>query len=88
MKRALLACGITAVLAFGLWVALSRLDARWAGVDETVVEKVARDAGHPPRSPYIDTDRGDLLLFFFLVAGTVGGFLGGYHFRGLFETRP
>ncbi|MGD0092296.1 MAG: hypothetical protein ABSE73_20460, partial [Planctomycetota bacterium] len=59
----------------------------WQGVDETVVEKVAREAGRPPREPFINTDQGDLLLFCFLVAGVIGGFVAGYCFRGLFPPR-
>ena len=59
----------------------------WPGVDETVIERVAADAGRPPREPYINTDQGDLLLFLFLVAGAVGGFIAGYTFRGLFPPR-
>jgi hypothetical protein len=59
----------------------------WEGVDETVVKKVAADAGHPARDPYINTDQGDLLLFMFLLAGVIGGFIIGYTFRGLFPPR-
>lgn len=59
----------------------------WEGVDKTVVEKVAADAGRPPHEPYINTDQGDLLLFLFLIAGAVAGFIGGYLFRGLFPPR-
>ena len=32
----------------------------------------------PAREPYINTDQGDLLLFLFLLAGAVGGFIAGY----------
>jgi hypothetical protein len=56
----------------------------WKGVDETVVEKYAEEAGRTPSEPYI---KGDLLLFMFLTAGAVGGFIGGYTFRGLFPPR-
>ena len=59
----------------------------WEGVDETVVKKVAADAGHPARDPYINTDQGDLLLFLFLLAGAIGGFIIGYTFRVLFPPR-
>ncbi len=61
--------------------------AAWEGVDKVVVEKVAAEAGHPAREPYLNTDRGDLLLFLFLLAGLMGGFILGYTFRGLF-SRP
>jgi cobalt/nickel transport protein len=59
-------------------------EAEWAGVDETVVEKFARDAGREARDPFINTDQGDLLLFVFLLAGSIGGFVMGYYFRQLF----
>jgi len=61
--------------------------ASWAGVDETVIEKFADQAGRPAREPLINTDQGDLLLFVFLLAGTVGGFAAGYWFRVLFPPR-
>jgi ABC-type cobalt transport system substrate-binding protein len=57
---------------------------QWEGVDKTVIEKVAEQAGRPPREPYLNTDRGDLLLCLFLLAGAIGGFIAGYTFRGLF----
>jgi cobalt/nickel transport system permease protein len=62
-------------------------DAKWKGVDDTVIEKTLIEAGHPPRKPYINTDQGDLLLFMFLLAGASGGFVAGYAFRALFPPR-
>ena len=59
-------------------------NAKWPGVDESVIEKFAEKAGRPAREPLINTDQGDLLLFVFLIAGTVGGFIAGYFFRELF----
>jgi ABC-type cobalt transport system substrate-binding protein len=56
----------------------------WSGVDETVVEKYAEAAGRPAWKPFINTEQGDMLLFFFLIAGTCGGFVAGYCFRELF----
>jgi hypothetical protein len=55
----------------------------WSGVDETVIEKHAEAAGRSAREPLINTDQGDLLLFVFLLAGALGGFVAGYTFRGL-----
>jgi ABC-type cobalt transport system substrate-binding protein len=70
------------------FIAMDRpFGAEWSGVDETVVEKFAKEAGRPPRDPYINTDQGDLLLFAFLLAGAVGGFIGGYYFRFLFHEK-
>ena len=59
----------------------------WQGVDEIVIEKVATEAGHPPRRPFIDIEHGDLPLFAFLTAGAIGGFVLGYTFRSLFPPK-
>ncbi len=56
---------------------------KWQGVDESVVEKYAAENGRASRAPLINTDQGDLLLFVFLLAGTVGGFAAGYYWRML-----
>ena len=65
----------------------SALAAEWGGVDESVVEKYAEEHGRAAVDPIINTDQGDLLLFVFLLAGTVGGFIGGYYWRELMENR-
>lgn len=59
----------------------------WIGVDEAVVEKVAREHGREAKTPLINTDKGDLLLFVFLIAGAVGGFVGGYYWRMLISEK-
>lgn len=56
---------------------------KWPGVDESVVEKYAKEHGREAHEPLINTDQGDLLLFVFLIAGTVGGFVAGYSWRVL-----
>jgi hypothetical protein len=61
---------------------------KWQGVDESVVERVAKEHGREAHKPLINTDQGDLLLFVFLTAGAVGGFAGGYYWRKLMERRP
>jgi ABC-type cobalt transport system substrate-binding protein len=60
---------------------------KWSGVDESVIEKVAKEHSREAREPLINTDQGDLLLFVFLLAGAVGGFIGGYYWRALVEKR-
>jgi len=60
---------------------------KWGGVDESVVEKYAEEHGRTARDPVINTDQGDLLLFLFLLAGALGGFVGGYYWRALTERR-
>lgn len=54
----------------------------WTGVDEAVVEKIAKEHNREARKPLINPE-GDLLLFVFLVAGAVGGFAAGYYWRKL-----
>ncbi len=62
---------------------------KWIGVDESVVEKFAKEHGREVREPLMNTDQGDLLLFLFLLAGAIGGFVGGYYWRILiFEKSP
>jgi ABC-type cobalt transport system substrate-binding protein len=61
--------------------------AKWAGVDETVVEKYAEEHGRAAKDPLINTDQGDLLLFMFLIGGAVGGFIAGYYWRSLTEGK-
>lgn len=60
---------------------------KWPGVDESVVEKYAKEHGREAHEPLINTDQGDLLLFVFLIAGTVGGFAAGYYWRVLMTDR-
>lgn len=88
MRKVILTSGLVLLLATGLYFGLKSFHGEWSGVDETVVEKYAKEAGREPRKPLINTDQGDLLLFFFLVAGTVGGFVGGCCFRELFPPKP
>jgi hypothetical protein len=57
--------------------------ARWEGLDEKVVERVAADAGHPRWRTFLDGS-GDLPLFLFLSAGIAGGFALGYGYRAVF----
>lgn len=76
----LLFCAADLLLYIGLQPLAFASD-KWAGVDESVVEKFAKEHGREAREPLINTDQGDLLLFVFLLAGAVGGFIGGYYWR-------
>ena len=84
MKKVIIVSFLALAITAGLVFLLARHQDTWSGVDDTVVEKFAKEAGHPAREPYINTEKGDLLLFFFLIAGVSGGFVGGYCFRELF----
>ena len=81
MKKALVPISILLMLGIILGSVALNKEAQWSGVDESVVKKFAEEAGRPPVESFI---RGDALLFFFLVAGAIGGFIAGYYFRGLF----
>jgi ABC-type cobalt transport system substrate-binding protein len=79
----------SSVSAFGLlpFVAASSAGAtpgNWSGIDETVVEKIALEAGRHPHGLLFEMDQGDLPLFLFLCAGIMGGAILGYYFRMLF----
>lgn len=79
MKKVFNACLVcviaAAVIVYGLTLVQKK---EWQGVDDTVVNKYAEAAGHPAWKPFINTDQGDMLLFFFLIAGACGGFVAGY----------
>ena len=81
----ILICSIFFITAFSMPVFA---EDKWGGVDESVVEKYAKEHGREARDPFINTDQGDLLLFVFLLGGAVGGFIGGYYWRELMEKAP
>ena len=60
----------------------------WTGVDVSIVGKYATRFGRPPRDPYINTDRGDLLLCVFTISGVIGGFVIGYNWHRLMKSDP
>jgi len=62
-------------------------EGKWAGVDETVIEKYAVAAGREPVEPLVNTDQGDLLLFVFTLSGAAGGFIAGYCWRMLIHEK-
>ena len=78
---------ILLLTAFCILPSLTAASEKWPGVDESVIEKVAKEHGREAREPFINTDQGDLLLFVFLLAGVVGGFIGGYYWRALTEKK-
>ncbi|NVN92193.1 MAG: cobalt ABC transporter permease [Desulfuromonadales bacterium] len=66
---------------------LLKAEEKWQGVDEAVVQKIAREHGHEASKSLIDTSEGDVQLFAFLIAGVVGGFGAGYYWRVLLEGK-
>jgi ABC-type cobalt transport system substrate-binding protein len=69
------------VAAYGILCDRALAADKWQGVDESVVQKIAKEHGREAHEPIINTDQGDLLLFVFLLAGTIGGFAAGYYWR-------
>ena len=81
---------VVVIVALAVWGWLALLpgvpegaEGPWGGVDVTVIEQYAVDAGREAREPFINTDQGDMLLFVFALGGAVGGFIAGYYWRRL-----
>ena len=87
MKKILLAIFAATVLAVSAYFVVEAVPEEYKGVDDTVVGKFAEEAGRKPRAPLINTDKGDLILFCFLLAGAAGGFVAGYCYRELFPPQ-
>lgn len=85
MNRTVTAVSMIAAM-LAIIIAGAAWSADWKGVDETVVERFAEQAGRPASRPVLDTGQGDLLLFVFLLAGATGGFTAGYFFHRLFGS--
>jgi len=60
---------------------------KWPGVDEAVVNRIAREHGREGRPALVPAAEGDLQLFMFLLAGAAGGFIAGYYWRVLLEGK-
>ena len=87
MKAVSIPIHICCFLLFGVASAIAeKAPSKWPGVDKVVIENIANKAGHSAREPFINTDQGDLLLFMFLIAGAVGGFVAGYAYRSLAKS--
>ncbi|MCX8069339.1 MAG: hypothetical protein N2738_02420 [Thermodesulfovibrionales bacterium] len=67
--------------------ATDKSEEKWKGVDEAIIEKIAKEHGREPKEPLINTDSGDILLFAFLSAGALGGFAIGYYWRVIIEQK-
>ena len=62
--------------------------AEFQGADVAVTnlaDRFAQKVGAGSRDPFLNTDKGDLLLFLFALSGLVSGFFLGYQWRNLFS---
>lgn len=80
-------CVIAVVLLGGLGGGSLYAGEKWPGIDEAVVNKIAREHGRAERASLFPAAEGDLQLFLFLLAGTAGGFAAGYYWRVLLENK-
>ena len=85
LGHGLIAFAFAALLALPLaaGIAGAAEKAKWSGVDEAVIETIAKEHGREAKPALIDKEQGDILLFMFLIAGAVGGFAAGYYWRVL-----
>jgi cobalt/nickel transport system permease protein len=83
IRKCVFLCALILLLSFSLQRLVFSSEGRWPGVDESVIEKYAKEHGREPKQPLINTDQGDLLLFVFFLAGAAGGFVAGYYWRTL-----
>jgi cobalt/nickel transport protein len=86
-SRKLLLHAVVLPLLVGAVYYFSTAATSWQGVDEAVVEKIAKEHGRQAAAPLIDPGSGDLLLFAFLMAGCCGGFAAGYYWRELVSKK-
>lgn len=75
---------LLSILPCGQLPAFASETQEWTGVDESIMERIAKEHGRVAHAPLINTDQGDLLLFVFLFAG----FAGWYYGRKLMEQGP
>ena len=87
MMKMLRSVVISAVLLGGMASGALYAGDKWPGVDDAVVNKIAREHGRAERPSLFPAAEGDLQLFLFLMAGTVGGFVAGYYWRVLLEGK-
>jgi hypothetical protein len=89
MRRiALIAC-LTLSVAFSQAALSQQPDVPFTGMDESVNEALAEQAGRPGRDPLIDTESwGELWNLLLLTAGAVCGFVVGRFWDQIWGRRP
>ncbi len=59
----------------------------WSDATDVLSGKAAGQAGREARDPYINTEQGNMLVFFFCLGGVVAGSIIGYNWRRLFAEK-
>lgn len=59
----------------------------WIDTTDVVSEQSANALGRQAAEPLINTDQGNMLVFFFTLAGVVGGSIVGYYWRKLMTDK-
>lgn len=59
----------------------------WSDTTDVLSNKAASEAGREIRAPLINTEQGNMLIFFFTLGGVVAGFTIGYNWRRLIAEK-
>lgn len=58
-----------------------RDEGAWSDATDVLSGQTAEQVGREARDPYINTEQGNMLVFFFCLGGVVGGIVTGYNWR-------
>ena len=59
----------------------------WSDATDVLSNTAASEAGRESRDPLINTEQGNMLIFFFALGGVVAGFAIGYNWRRLIAEK-
>ncbi|MBI4187480.1 MAG: hypothetical protein HY530_08275 [Chloroflexi bacterium] len=59
----------------------------WSDATDVLSGQAAGQAGREARKPFIDTEQGNMLVFFFALSGVAAGFIIGYNSRRLLGAK-
>lgn len=60
-----------------------REEGQWSDATDVLSGRAATEAGRQARDPLINTEQGNMLVFFFCLGGVIGGLIIGYNCRRL-----
>lgn len=64
-----------------------REEGSWSDATDILSRKAADQAGREARKPFINTEQGNMLVFFFTLGGVAAGFIIGYNWRRLLAEK-